>query len=79
LGLHGKDRYVLEAIKEFKNCGIITTAGIKSGFFFSYQIKANADFLEIHSISGYLAISKYSYSFLEISLAYNERSRLSRL
>jgi len=43
LGLHGRDRFILEAIKDFFGCGYITTAGKKSGFFFSYQIKANAD------------------------------------
>jgi hypothetical protein len=43
LGLNGRDRYVLETIKNYFGCGYITTAGLKSGFFYSYQIKANID------------------------------------
>ena len=47
LGLHGKDLFILEAIKDYLGCGIITTAGKKSGFFYSYQIRANQDLLNI--------------------------------
>lgn len=34
LGLNGRERYVLEGIQEYFDCGYITTAGVKSGFFF---------------------------------------------
>ena len=48
LGLHGRERYVQEGIQQyFGGCGYITTAGVKSGNFFSYQVRANADLMNV--------------------------------
>lgn len=33
LGLHGKDLYLLEGIQDYFQCGLITTASLKSVFF----------------------------------------------